>query len=106
MIGIAKVLEGNRSVLDDLKHHSKVVGMKQTMKAVEADRVQTVYIANDADERLVSKITDRCRIKGIKVIEVESMKISRFEDILAWQKAKTLTKEIYLKFSDSKDYSF
>jgi len=62
-------------VLDDLKHHSKVVGMKQTMKAVEADRVQTVYIANDADERLVSKITDRCRIKGIKVIEVESMKI-------------------------------
>ena len=34
------------------------------------------------------------------------MKISRFEDILAWQKAKTLTKEIYLKFSDSKDYSF
>jgi large subunit ribosomal protein L7A len=68
-------LEGNRSVLDDLKLRSKVVGMKQTMKAVEADRVQTVYIAKDADERLVSKIADRCRVKDIKVIEVESMKI-------------------------------
>ncbi|HEY8499054.1 MAG TPA: ribosomal L7Ae/L30e/S12e/Gadd45 family protein [Clostridia bacterium] len=62
-------------MLDDFKHHSKVVGMKQTTKAVEADMVQTVYIAKDADERLVSKIADRCRVKGIKVIEVESMRV-------------------------------
>jgi len=62
-------------VLDDLKRRSKVVGMKQTMKAVEADRVQTVYIAKDAEERLVSKIADRCREKGINIIEAESMKI-------------------------------
>lgn len=34
------------------------------------------------------------------------MRISRFEDILAWQKAKTLSKQIYHRFSDSKDYSF
>lgn len=62
-------------MLDEFKHRSKVAGMKQTMKAVEADRVLAVYIAKDADERLVSKVADLCRIKGVSVIEAESMKI-------------------------------
>ena len=35
-----------------------------------------------------------------------SEKIERFEDIIAWQKAKQLTTSIYKEFSDSKDYSF
>lgn len=34
------------------------------------------------------------------------MKIERFEDILAWQKAKVLTIEIYKLFEKSKDFSF
>lgn len=34
------------------------------------------------------------------------MGIARFEDILAWQKAKELAKEIYKNFSDSKDFGF
>ncbi|MDR3226678.1 MAG: four helix bundle protein [Prevotellaceae bacterium] len=34
------------------------------------------------------------------------MKFERFEDIIAWQKAKELTLKIYLIFSDSKDFGF
>jgi len=34
------------------------------------------------------------------------MKIERFEDILAWQKAKVLTAEIYKQFENSKDFGF
>lgn len=34
------------------------------------------------------------------------MKIAQFEDILAWQKAHTLTVEIYKEFSKCRDYSF
>lgn len=34
------------------------------------------------------------------------MKIEKFEDIIAWQKAKILTLEIYQIFKFSKDYSF
>ena len=34
------------------------------------------------------------------------MKIDRFEDIIAWQKSKELTKLIYSKFAESKDFSF
>jgi len=34
------------------------------------------------------------------------MKFERFEDILAWQKAKLLTIEIYGLFQESKDFGF
>ena len=34
------------------------------------------------------------------------MKIEKFEDIIAWQKAKILTTNIYSTFKDSKDFSF
>lgn len=34
------------------------------------------------------------------------MKINRFEDIIAWQKAKDLTLLIYSDFKDNRDYSF
>jgi four helix bundle protein len=34
------------------------------------------------------------------------MKIERFEDILAWQKAKVMTLRIYSLIKDSKDFGF
>jgi four helix bundle protein len=34
------------------------------------------------------------------------MKIDRFEDIIAWQKAKQLTIAVYKEFNDSRDFSF
>ena len=34
------------------------------------------------------------------------MTIARFEDIMAWQKAKELTVEIYQLFAESKDFGF
>jgi four helix bundle protein len=34
------------------------------------------------------------------------MKIEKFEDIIAWQKGKLLTLEIYKIFVDCKDYGF
>lgn len=34
------------------------------------------------------------------------MKIDRFEDIIAWQKAKELTLGLYTVFKDNRDYGF
>jgi four helix bundle protein len=34
------------------------------------------------------------------------MRIDRFEDIIAWQKSKNLTVEIYFLFTDHKDFGF
>lgn len=34
------------------------------------------------------------------------MKIDRFEDIIAWQKSKNLTVNVYQNFRDCRDFSF
>lgn len=34
------------------------------------------------------------------------MKITRFEDIIAWQKAKELTRVVYREFQSSRDFGF
>lgn len=34
------------------------------------------------------------------------MKIDRFEEIIAWQKAKEMTIEVYRQFEASKDFGF
>jgi four helix bundle protein len=41
-----------------------------------------------------------------KVHKVKNMKADQFEDIIAWQKAKTLTFEIYTAFKLCRDLSF
>jgi large subunit ribosomal protein L7A len=62
-------------VLEDLKQRRKTVGLKQTMKAVAANRVQAVFVAKDADERLVAGVMEACRDKNIQVHRAESMKL-------------------------------
>ena len=54
----------------------KTVGMKQTLKtlrAMERDKVKAVYVAQDADKRIVEPVFQLCSTKGIPVIEVDSM---------------------------------
>lgn len=62
-------------MLEELKQRRKTVGLKQTMKAVEANRVQAVYVAKDADERLVAGVIEACRSKNIQVYRADSMKL-------------------------------
>lgn len=62
-------------MLDDLKHHSKTVGLKQTLKALAAGKVRELYIAEDADERIVEKVLNACSGKDIEIYRVESMKL-------------------------------
>ncbi|MCX7748670.1 MAG: ribosomal L7Ae/L30e/S12e/Gadd45 family protein [Clostridia bacterium] len=62
-------------MLDSLKSGSKAVGVKQSVKAIEGGRVKTVYIAKDADEKVVSNIKELCKMKSIEVIYVDNMKM-------------------------------
>jgi large subunit ribosomal protein L7A len=61
-------------VLDSLKNGNKVVGIKQTIKAVEKGDAKVVFIARDADERVVGKIVDLCNNGDIQVMYVDTMK--------------------------------
>lgn len=53
--------------------HSKVVGTKQTQKAIEKDQTQVVYVAKDAEGRVVSPIIKLCDEKSLELVLVDSM---------------------------------
>ncbi|RKD22746.1 ribosomal protein L7Ae-like protein [Ammoniphilus oxalaticus] len=60
---------------DKVKQASKVIiGMKQTLKAVEQGMVKEVFVAKDADPRIIEKIIGVCSEKEVSVEYVDSMK--------------------------------
>jgi large subunit ribosomal protein L7A len=61
-------------VLEDLKNKEKTIGIKQTVKAVENGTAKFVYIAKDADDKVVNVLKELCKKNLIEVIYVENMK--------------------------------
>ena len=51
----------------------KVVGTKQTQKAIEKGETQVVYVARDAEERIVSPIVRLCEEMGVELVLIDSM---------------------------------
>ncbi len=60
-------------MLHRLETNSKVVGMKQTIKALQKGIAKVVYIAEDADERVVRQVIELAKDQGLPVITVETM---------------------------------
>jgi len=58
----------------DLKVAKKVIGAKQTRRAVAAGEALTVYIAADAEARVIAPIRELCTQYGVTVAEVETMR--------------------------------
>ncbi len=59
---------------DDIKGApSKVVGTKQTLKLLEKDSVKAVFIADDAEERVISPLILLCKEKGVSCSYAGSM---------------------------------
>jgi large subunit ribosomal protein L7A len=70
-----KVFPGGRTVLEKLKGGKKTVGIKQSLKAVENGTAQIIYIARDADEKVISCIKSAVVNTSLEVIYIENMKI-------------------------------
>jgi large subunit ribosomal protein L7A len=51
----------------------KVVGTKQTQKAIDKDQTQVVYVAKDAEERVVAPIIRLCEEKDLELVLVDTM---------------------------------
>lgn len=56
-----------------LPHGKKTVGIRETSKAVEKNKVSRVYVAKDAQRHVVSSLLEACCAKNIEVVEVDSM---------------------------------
>jgi large subunit ribosomal protein L7A len=52
----------------------KVVGIKQTIKAIKSGDGKSVYIAKDADIKLVEQVKKLSMDNSLEVIYVENMK--------------------------------
>ncbi len=61
-------------MLELLKKKEKVVGIKQTRKAAEQEMLEAVFIAYDADQRIVGQLKQLCEEKQIAIYTTESMK--------------------------------
>lgn len=51
----------------------KVVGAKQTLKAAETGRARVVFLARDAEERVLSPIVRQAQEHGTEVVFVDTM---------------------------------
>lgn len=60
-------------MLEELKTGSTVVGLKQLRKVLKDGTVQKVYLARNADPRLVTPIETLCQEKNVPCIWVETM---------------------------------
>jgi len=49
------------------------IGTKQTMKAVESGLAAEVYVAEDCDQRLISKVVSECDKNGVHINYVPTM---------------------------------
>jgi len=60
--------------VDEFKDVPKVVGVKQTTKALQRDEVAVLYIADDAESRITEPVETQAKAKGIQIKKVPSMK--------------------------------
>lgn len=60
--------------LEELKNVKRAVGIKQVTKSLEKDRASLVFLAADADDRVVVPLRELCRDKGVAIEMAASMK--------------------------------
>jgi len=61
------------SMLEELKTARKVVGIKQSIRAVKDGSALVAYIAQDADRHVIQQLEALCDEKSIKTVRVNTM---------------------------------
>ncbi len=61
-------------MLESIKGSKKTIGIRQSMKAVENGLADIVYIAKDADEKVVRGIKELCNANDIEIVYIDTMK--------------------------------
>lgn len=55
--------------LEDVKNaKEKITGLKQTLRAVQQDKVKVVCIANDLEEYVLNKVTAQCEEMSVPLV--------------------------------------
>ncbi len=51
----------------------KAVGTRQTIKALERGKAKVIYLARDAEERIIKNLLELCKVNGVEVVHVDTM---------------------------------
>ena len=55
-----------------MKAKQKVAGLNQVTKAINRNKVYAVYVAKDADCKLVQALLSLCELKGVQVVRASN----------------------------------
>lgn len=61
-------------MLENLKSAKKVIGVKQSAKALENGTAKIVIMARDAEQKVTSGILELCRMNSVDIVYEDSMK--------------------------------
>jgi large subunit ribosomal protein L7A len=61
------------AVITELSSQEKVIGVKQSRKAIREGRAKQVYLACDADPAIVDPVAESCAVAGIPVEQSHTM---------------------------------
>lgn len=61
-------------MLEILGVEKKVVGIKQSTKALNQDKVKILFVADDAEHNLIQQLKQVSKEKNVEVVNVDSMK--------------------------------
>ncbi len=56
-----------------LKQGSKVIGSKQTLRALEREQASVLYIAKDAQDKVTVRVLDLAKSQNLPIVFVETM---------------------------------
>ncbi len=62
-------------MLSKLNGTNKIVGAKQVKRALNSQDIEAVFIAKDADNKIIDEIMEICTNKEIQVVYVDNMRI-------------------------------
>ncbi len=46
----------------------KIIGLKQTLRAIQQDKIVQVFLASDIEDHIIRKINDSCQENNIPII--------------------------------------
>jgi large subunit ribosomal protein L7A len=76
MLGLFDARRLDRMSYDQVKQARKLaIGTNQTVKSLESGAARSVYVAKDADRKLIQTITSLCKQKATPLEWVDSMKL-------------------------------
>lgn len=61
-------------MFSELTNGNHVVGLKQSTRAVLEGSAKTIYVAADADRKVVAPILELCRKKNVPIVKAPPMK--------------------------------